>query len=130
MLTADGQVKILDLGLALFETESSHGEETTAFGQVMGTPEYMAPEQVSDSHSVDIRADIYSLGCTFYKLLTGQAPFAGLRYQSSVEKMTAHLRDPVPPVGSLRADVPEKLAAVLERMLVKDRDLRIPRPAG
>ena len=128
MLTPDGQVKILDLGLAVFETDRTPDGETTAFGQIMGTPDYIAPEQINDAHSVDARADIYSLGCTLYKLLTGQAPFSGPRYKSTAEKMTAHLRDPVPPIRGLLPQVPEKLAAVLDRMLAKDRDLRIPTP--
>ena len=99
-------------------------------GQIVGTPDYIAPEQINDAHSVDARADIYSLGCTLFKLLTGEAPFAGPRYASNAEKMSAHLRDPVPPIRVLVPQVPAKLAAVLDRMLVKDRDLRIPRPAG
>ena len=94
----------------------------------MGTPDYIAPEQINDAHSVDIRADIYSLGCTLYKLLTGQAPFTGPRYRSTAEKMAAQLRDPVPPIRALLPQVPEKLAALLDRMLAKDRDLRIPTP--
>ncbi len=129
MLTSDGQVKILDLGLAIFEAEGLPGKETTAFGQVIGSAEYIAPEQISDAHSVDIRADIYSLGCTFYKLLTGRPPFSGPAYRNILETMTAHTRDPVPPVRGLRADVPQELAAVLERMLIKDRDLRFSTPA-
>ena len=128
MLTPEGQVKILDLGLAMFEAEHVQGEEATAFGQVIGTADYIAPEQVSDARAVDIRADIYSLGCTFYKLLTGQPPFAGPRYKNNFEKITAHVRDPVPPLSDLRADVPEQLADIVERMLIKDRDLRIPAP--
>ena len=82
MLTPDGQVKILDLGLAVFEADRTPEGETTAYGQIMGTPDYIAPEQINDAHSVDVRADIYSLGCTFYKLLAGQAPFAGPRYRA------------------------------------------------
>ena len=100
MLTAEGQVKILDLGLAVIETErDSDGQpsaqnaegDMTAHGQVMGTPDYIAPEQINDAHAVDIRADIYSLGCSLYKLLTGKALFAGPRYRTTAEKMTAHL---------------------------------------
>ena len=128
MLTPDGQIKILDLGLAVFETERTPEGETTAYGQIVGTPDYIAPEQINDAHSVDARADIYSLGCTLYKLLTGQVPFTGPRYKSTAEKMTAHFRDPVPPIRTLLPQVPEKLVAVLDRMLAKDRDLRIPTP--
>ncbi len=128
MVTSDGQVKILDLGLAVFETDRTPDGATTAFGQIVGTLDYIAPEQINDAHSVDARADIYSLGCTLYKLLTGQPPFSGPRYQSTAEKMTAHLRDAVPPIRLLVPEVSEKLAAVLDRMLAKDRDLRIPTP--
>ena len=78
------EVKLLDLGLARFYAEgvggvspASAGEEMTGTGQAMGTADYMAPEQASDSRTVDIRADIYSLGCTLYKLLSGRAPFSG-----------------------------------------------------
>ena len=128
MLTPDGRAKILDLGLAVFETDHTPDGETTAYGQIVGTPDYIAPEQINDAHSVDARADIYSLGCTLYKLLTGQAPFAGPRYKSAAQKMTAHLHDTVPPIRTLVPQVPEKLVAVLDRMLAKDRDLRIPTP--
>jgi len=71
MLTPGGQVKLLDLGLARLEEAGSHVEELTDAGQVMGTWNYMAPEQCDDSHKVDIRADLYSLGCAFYELLCG-----------------------------------------------------------
>ena len=71
----EGIVKILDLGLALLGTDSPGEGELTAAGSAIGTADYIAPEQVSDAHSVDIRADIYSLGCTFYKLLSGLRPF-------------------------------------------------------
>ena len=102
MLTSGARVKLLDLGLARFQVDQPVGEEMTATGQTMGTPDYMAPEQVSDTHSVDIRADIYSLGCTLYKLLVGYPPFAGPDYQGTFSKMTAHVNEPIPPLGRSR----------------------------
>jgi serine/threonine protein kinase len=128
MLTPKGQVKILDLGLAVFETDRPQHGDTTAHGQIVGTPDYIAPEQINDAHSVDARADIYSLGCTLYKLLTGQAPYNGPRYKSHAEKLAAHLRDPIPSIRLLLPQVPEKLAALVDRMVVKDRELRIAKP--
>ena len=104
------------------------GGEMTSSGQVMGTADYMAPEQASDSHKVDIRADIYSLGCTLYKLLTGRAPFAGPEYDNPMKKLLAHMQDPVPPVGQLRQDTPKKLGGVLDRLLAKKPEQRFATP--
>ncbi|GAG47604.1 unnamed protein product, partial [marine sediment metagenome] len=112
MLASDGQVKVLDLGLALLQQDQPAEEEVTGSGQAMGTADYIAPEQASDSHNVDIRADIYSLGCTLYKLLCGRAPFTDPKYRSTFEKMTAHVREPVPPIRQLRGEVSEELAAL------------------
>jgi RND family efflux transporter MFP subunit len=129
MLARPGEVKLLDLGLARFYAEAAAGEEVTGTGQAMGTADYMAPEQTSDSRTVDIRADLYSLGATFYKLLSGRAPFAGATYQTSLDKMVAHRREPVPPIRELRAEIPAGLAAVPERMLAKDPGQRFATPA-
>ena len=136
MLTPAGEVKLLDLGLARFYAEGvggvspeSAGEEMTGTGQAMGTADYMAPEQASDSRTVDIRADIYSLGCTLYKLLSGRAPFSGRRYASALEKMNAHVHQPVPPIRDFVPEVPEELAAILDRMLAKDPGDRFATPA-
>ena len=129
MLTVDAEVKLLDLGLARFQFDQpGAGREITAVGQPMGTADYMAPEQVRDTHSVDIRADIYSLGCTFYKLLTGQPPFGGEQYQSSVDKMMAHRKEAAPPINLFRKDLPNKVARILEQMLDKDPDRRFSEP--
>ena len=128
-------MKLLDLGLARFYAEGgaavpvSAGEEMTGTGQAMGTADYMAPEQASDSRTVDIRADLYSLGCTFYKLLSGRAPFSGRQYASALDKMNAHVQQPVPPIRNVVSDVPEELAAILERMLAKDPGERFATPA-
>src|SRR5207302_713990 len=90
-------------------------------GQLLGTPDYVAPEQCLDCHAVDGRADIYALGCTLYELLAGQPPFADPAHGSVYLKMKAHVEAPVPPIRGRRADVPERLTAALERMLAKDR---------
>ncbi len=95
----------------------------------MGTPDYMAPEQAKDSRDVDIRADIYSLGCTLYALLAGHPPFSGEKYTGRIPKIVAHLREPIPPLVQLRGDVPPALAAVLDRMLAKHRDRRYQTPS-
>jgi len=120
MVTGRGLVKILDLGLARLGTEQPSGSELTSAGSAMGTADYMSPEQVANAHSVDIRADIYSLGCTLFKLLTGRAPFSGPQYATHVEKLVGHLKASPPPVRLLRTDVPAELAAVIERMMAKD----------
>ena len=136
MLARSGVVKLLDLGLARFFAASgadlsstSHVEEMTGTGQAIGTADYMAPEQASDSRTVDIRADIYSLGCTLYKLLTGRAPFSGPEYRTALDKMHAHVHQPVPPIRSIAPEVPEGIAAVVDRMLAKDPSARFATPA-
>ncbi|NUQ65738.1 MAG: protein kinase [Pirellulales bacterium] len=129
MLTRDGTVKVLDLGLALLHGPESPGPEMTAADSAMGTADYIAPEQVTDSHNVDIRADIYALGCTLYKLLAGRAPFTGPEYKNEVSKMMAHVHQLPPPLSLVRTDLPPKLAAVIERMMAKDRRDRFASPA-
>ena len=121
-------VKILDLGLALFSREGG-GEELTSAGQVMGTIDYMAPEQFEDTHGVDIRADIYSLGATLYKLLTGHAPFSSGKYGSSLAKIVAVARDEAPSVSTRRADLPARLVAIIDRMCSRDPAKRFQAPA-
>jgi len=128
MLSPSGQVKVLDLGLARFLNEPARGSRITSHGQFLGTLDYVAPEQCDDSHAVDIRADIYSLGCTLYHLLVGQPLFGAPAYESPWQKMKAHAEVPVPPIRERRPEVPEPLAAVLGRMLAKDRNRRYARP--
>ena len=123
-------LKILDLGLALLthpEAEDTH--ELTISGQIMGSLDYMAPEQSSDSHGVDIRADIYSLGCTLYKLLTGHAPFSSLECGSGLEKMMAHAQQPIPPLADHGCNVPAELCCVIDKMTAKSPDDRYREPA-
>jgi serine/threonine protein kinase len=129
MLATSGQVKVLDLGLARLLNQSVEGGQITSCGQFLGTLDYVAPEQCEDSHGVDIRADIYSLGCTLYHLLTGHPPFAAPTYSSVFQKLKAHAEALPPPIRERRPEVPETLASALERMLAKDRKGRFTSPA-
>jgi serine/threonine protein kinase/putative intracellular protease/amidase len=139
MLTRTGQVKILDFGLARFrqgeESDATWADDDVApraalsltpSGMVLGTPDFIAPEQARNPRAADIRADIYSLGCTLYFMLTSMAPFPT---GTAVEKMLAHLREAPRPLDQLRADVPIELIAVVARMMEKDPALRYQTPA-
>jgi serine/threonine protein kinase/formylglycine-generating enzyme required for sulfatase activity len=117
MLTTDGQIKILDFGLARFVRENTAQGGMTQEGSLLGTPDYIAPEQVRDTHGADIRSDIYSLGCTFYALLAGRPPFPT---GNAIEKVMSHLERAPQPISEIRADVPGELVQVLERMIAKD----------
>lgn len=128
MLATDGTVKILDLGLALLHEGRRPADELTETGFGLGTADYMSPEQAQDAHHVDIRADLYSLGCTLYKLLTGHAPFDSPPYRTMLKKMQAHLREAVPPVQTLRPETPAELASIVHRLLEKQPDRRYASP--
>ena len=105
LLTDEGRIKILDLGLARIQSPvssaepESHSEELTEQGQFLGTIDFMAPEQALDPRSADKRADIYSLGCTMYYLLTGAAPFQG---DSATRRLVAHRESPIPSLYDVR----------------------------
>jgi len=129
MLNHDGLIKILDLGLARFIAEQQPASRLTMSRGPMGTCDYMAPEQWSDASSVDIRADIYSLGCTLYYVLTGRPPFGGENYKSLVQKQLGHQHAPVPSVVDARTDVPNELQDVIERMMAKAPEDRYWEPA-
>lgn len=118
-----GNVKILDLGLTLLAEDIS--DDLTSHDQIMGTYDYIAPEQARRSHQVDIRADIYSLGCTFYFLLTGRPPFPN---GSAAEKLIDHQMDLPTPVTQYRDDVPRDVEAVIGRMMSKSPDERFATP--
>jgi eukaryotic-like serine/threonine-protein kinase len=119
MLSAHGVVKILDLGLAGLLDDAPRGT-LTGSRHLMGTVDYMAPEQWADSHNVDIRADVYSLGCALYKLLTGSVPFGGPEYARPARKEFAHAEAPRPSARASRAEVPPELDAVVQRMMARD----------
>ena len=120
LVDKSGTVKLLDLGLALFKEEDNsltimHNEK------VLGTADYLAPEQAINSHDVDHRADIYGLGCTMYYLLTGRPPFPE---GTLAQRIAMHQNQEPEPIKSLRPDCPDELIAVCERMTRKNPDER------
>jgi serine/threonine protein kinase len=128
MVNRNGQVKVLDLGLALVRAQQQ--PELTAAGQLMGTLDYMAPEQCDDSHAVDVRADVYGLGATLYKLLCGRAPFPAKEFGSPSRQILALATRPVRPLAEQRPDLAAALCALIERLLSKDPADRLPTPAA
>ena len=124
MLGSSGEVKLLDLGLARFRFADADRSEITGTGQAMGTADYIAPEQVSDSHNVDARADIYSLGCSLFKLLSGTAPFDDQEHTTAFAKMTAHVSASPPSLSAYCPHAPKKLVALVDSMLAKQPELR------
>jgi len=118
-------VKLLDLGLARLKQADDDNSFQTQTGMVIGTPDFIAPEQARDAHAADIRADLYSLGCTFYFLLAGEAPFAR---KSATEKLLAHCFDPLPPLAATRTDVPPRIEAIIQRLTAKRPDDRFQTP--
>jgi hypothetical protein len=123
-------VKVLDMGVArLYQLRHGPEESLTTLtrdGAVIGTPDYIAPEQLEDPHGADIRADLYSLGCTLYFLLAGQVPFPGGTLVQKLDRQRWHT---APSVDQLRPEVPPALAAVARRLMAKHPDDRYRSPA-
>lgn len=127
MITQTGVVKILDLGTASLRSDEEAGPLTAEDG-VLRTLDYIAPEQFMDNGRVDIRADIYSLGCTLYRLLSGHAPFEGPNYETNAAKVIGHLENDPRPISDL-VEIPPELISVVQRMMEKDPDKRFQTPA-
>ena len=120
LVDPEGTIKILDLGFASIQNPEGNAASAavTQRNQLLGTFDYMAPEQADDPRSVDLRADIYSLGCTMYRLLTGELPYSG---ETTLHKILAHRERPIPSLRAARGDVPPELENLFTRMLAKDR---------
>jgi serine/threonine protein kinase len=129
MLTPTGIVKILDLGLARLCEESSSANPLTEPGQIMGTADYTAPEQAFGPHPVDVRADLYSLGCTLYHLIAGRAPFSGPEYVTPMGKLMAHAQTRAVSIRDLRGQVTQELAAVIDCLMAKSPTDRFDEPS-
>jgi serine/threonine protein kinase len=130
-------IKLLDLGLARLSHQADlvtqggddfqeKDADVTRSGQIMGSPDYMSPEQAMSSRTVDIRSDIYGLGVTLFQLLCGELPYSG---DNVMEKLLARINTDAPPVSKFRHDVPPVLVHIVARMLHRDPAQRFQTPA-
>ena len=123
LVTPHNHAKVLDLGLALVAGEKGEAMILGGQGYIVGSMDYISPEQTMDASKVDCRADIYGLGCTLYFALTGHPPFPG---GTRSEKIHKHRNELPTPLFQLRPDLPMDFADVIHRMMAKDPNLRLP----
>jgi serine/threonine-protein kinase len=116
MLTRSGTAKLADFGFV----KSKFDPLLSTEGEVLGTPDYISPEQALGLTDIDFRSDIYSLGCSLYHMLTGQTPFGG----TSSEVMRKHIKEEPPPLHEAAPDLPEAACELLEKMMSKDPEER------
>ena len=122
LLRTNGTVKVLDFGLAMLDENDEEFSMAMIFGQDrVGTADYVAPEQTINSYEVDHRVDIYSLGCTFYFMLTGKLPFP---YSRNGQKIMGHRKKKALPIAQFSPEVPEAVVKVVERMMAKQPERR------
>lgn len=120
-------LKILDMGLVrMIDPKGERQSTLTQEGELFGTPDYIAPEQARDARKADIRSDLYSLGCTLYYLVTGQAPYKG---ENVLDVLLAHQLDEAKPVEQLRPEVTPQLAGITRKLMAKKPEERYQTPA-
>lgn len=128
LLTTDGVIKVLDLGMAKLTASLEDGRVLTRLtdvGTLLGTPDYLAPEQAVDTHGADVRSDIYSLGCTLYYLLTGGPPFTG---KNMHEVLVQHQENEAPLLEAVRSDLPADVGDIVRKMMAKKPEDRYQAP--
>jgi serine/threonine-protein kinase len=126
ILLSDGRALVTDFGIARAISVAG-GDAITSTGLAVGTPTYMSPEQASADHEIDGRADIYALGCVTYEMLAGHPPFLG---RTGQELLARHLLDPVPPIRTIRREVPANVERAVLRALAKEPADRFPTTSG
>jgi serine/threonine-protein kinase len=124
LITPEGTAKLIDLGLARLNRDTA-ADDLTATGVTLGTFDYISPEQARDPRTADVRSDIYSLGCTFFFMLTGRPPFP---QGTMLQKLLQHQGDQPPDVREFRPDLPEEVSRILRKMLAKDPRHRYQHP--
>lgn len=125
IITPQGRAKLVDMGLARQFERGGVDDGLTQSGMTLGTFDYISPEQARDPRNVDVRSDLYSLGCTLFHMLTGRPPFPD---GTVLQKLIQHQEEPAPDVRSLNPGVPADLAAILLKLMAKDRDRRYQTP--
>ncbi|MCL2349583.1 MAG: serine/threonine protein kinase [Planctomycetaceae bacterium] len=126
LITSDGRAKLIDMGLARLLSQSNADNDLTASGVTLGTFDYISPEQARDPRNADIRSDIYSLGCTFFFMLTGRPPF----YEGTVlQKLLQHQGDVPPDVREFQPGIPIQVSQIIQKMMAKDPKNRYQSPS-
>jgi len=123
LVNRQGVIKVLDMGLAQFDAQQDPSVTIAHRENVLGTADYLSPEQAINSHTVDGRSDLYSLGCTFYFLLTGRAPFSN---GTLAQRIAKHQLEKPAPIRDQRSDCPEIVETVCYRLMAKKVDNRYP----
>jgi len=127
LITKEGRAKLIDMGLARLLKPTDPGDDLTASGVTLGTFDYISPEQARDPRNADIRSDIYSLGCTFFFMLTGRPPF----HEGTVlQKLLQHQGDEPPDIRLFLPGAPSEVAHILQKMMAKDPRQRYQTPAS
>ncbi len=126
LVMEDGRAKLVDMGLARLHQVESSNEDLTATGVTLGTFDYISPEQARDPRDTDVRSDLYSLGCTFYYMLTGMPPFPE---GTVLQKLLSHNSEEAPDPRDLRADLPAEISPILLKLMAKLPSKRYQRPS-
>ena len=121
LITAAGRAKLIDMGLARLLTHSNLDNDLTASGVTLGTFDYISPEQARDPRNADTRSDIYSLGCTFFFMLTGRPPFSE---GTVLQKLLQHQGDVPPDVRDFQPNTPIQVSQIIQKMMAKDPKVR------